>query len=625
MNVLSMNYLIPLFGILYCLPLLGFSQNNFSAEEEALIRNGSIESPMRLFLITDPEDSTLLRQKSYAVQPDLADSTLAHFIERLYNTVTDSASMGVGIAAPQVGLLRRIIWVQRFDKSGFPFEVYLNPVIRQYSKLKRCGPEGCLSIPDRRDSVFRAYAILLEYDTPKGEHKVEMIEDFTATIFQHEIDHLNGILYIDHLAEELRIAEVPKPPTNIVPIKLDHVRIGRSPAEPTIAINPINLDNIVAGSVLDNVYRTEDGGKTWEKEKLTSSMGVYGDPAIVADSKGDFYYFHLSNPSNKAYSSPDFLDRIVVQKSRDAGKTWDDGDSLGEERFKDHDKEWAAVDLKSDVVYVTWTRFDTYQSQKTEDKSQIMFAKSTNRGKSWTEAKTINEVPGDCLDGDGTVEGAMPAVGPNGEVYVTWARDEHIYFDRSVNKGGDWLISDFVIAEQPGGWAFEVPGVARTNGMPVIECDLSNSPYAGTIYVNWSDQRNGPDDTDIWITKSTDGGNVWSPPIRVNNDEPGNQQFMSWMTVDPATGFIYVLFYDRRNYEDLQTDVYLAYSTNGGDSFENLRISNTPFVPQEDAFLGDYINIDALGGRICPIWTRMDSGVTSIWTAIINQVELTGE
>jgi peptide deformylase len=116
--------------------------------------------------------------------------------------------MGVGIAAPQVGLLRRIIWVQRFDKEGFPFEVYLNPVIRQYSQLKQCGPEGCLSIPERRDSVFRAYAILLEYDTPQGQHLLEMVEGFTAVIFQHEVDHLNGILYIDHLAQEITDARV---------------------------------------------------------------------------------------------------------------------------------------------------------------------------------------------------------------------------------------------------------------------------------------------------------------------------------------------------------------------------------------------------------------------------------
>lgn len=174
--------------------------------ERALILDGPRDSPMRVFLITQKEDSLLLRQSSYPVTPDPQDTVLAHFIQRLYETVTDSASMGVGIAAPQVGLLRRIVWVQRFDKEGFPFEVYLNPVIRQYSKLSRWGREGCLSIPNRSDSVFRSYAILLEYDTPSGQHLIELVEDFTAVIFQHEIDHLNGMLYLDHLSEEIEQA-----------------------------------------------------------------------------------------------------------------------------------------------------------------------------------------------------------------------------------------------------------------------------------------------------------------------------------------------------------------------------------------------------------------------------------
>ncbi|MEZ4825536.1 MAG: peptide deformylase [Bacteroidia bacterium] len=175
--------------------------------ENTLIMAGDTATPMRVFLITQYEDSLLLRTQSQPVKADPADTVLQHFIARLYRTVTDSASMGVGIAAPQVGLLRQIIWVQRFDKEGFPFEAYLNPVIRQYSHLRRDGMEGCLSIPVVRDTVNRAYAILIEYDYPDGSHHIEMVEDFTAVIFQHEIDHLNGIVFTDHLKEEIRQAE----------------------------------------------------------------------------------------------------------------------------------------------------------------------------------------------------------------------------------------------------------------------------------------------------------------------------------------------------------------------------------------------------------------------------------
>ena len=97
-------------------------------------------------------------------------------------------------------MLKKIIWVQRFDKEGFPFEVYLNPKIVKYTDKKQDCMEGCLSITNRSDKTTnRAYAILLEYDKLDGTHKTEMIEAFTAVIFQHEIDYLYGILFLDLL------------------------------------------------------------------------------------------------------------------------------------------------------------------------------------------------------------------------------------------------------------------------------------------------------------------------------------------------------------------------------------------------------------------------------------------
>jgi len=142
------------------------------------------------------------------VLPNPDDPVLNTFVNRLYATVRDSMSMGVGIAAPQVGILKNIIWVQRFDKEDYPFEVYLNPKIISYSKLKQDCREGCLSIPDRSDTTkTRSYAIMIEYDKMDRTHHTEMIEDFTAVIFQHEIDHLDGILYLDHLKKEMKAAE----------------------------------------------------------------------------------------------------------------------------------------------------------------------------------------------------------------------------------------------------------------------------------------------------------------------------------------------------------------------------------------------------------------------------------
>ncbi|MEM6700112.1 MAG: peptide deformylase [Bacteroidota bacterium] len=184
------------------------TQSSFSKAQQELILRADRDTPMRVFKITNQQDSILLRTKSEDVAADPNDPILQTFVKRLYSTVRDSMSLGVGIAAPQVGILKNIIWVQRFDKADFPFEVYLNPKILQYTKKKQDCMEGCLSIPDRRDlTQDRAYAILIEYDQLNGEHKIEMVEDFTAVIFQHEIDHLNGILYLDHLEKEIKDSE----------------------------------------------------------------------------------------------------------------------------------------------------------------------------------------------------------------------------------------------------------------------------------------------------------------------------------------------------------------------------------------------------------------------------------
>lgn len=171
-----------------------------------MIENGDAQTPMRVFKITSTSDSVLLRTPSESVRVDADDPLLELFVDRLYATVRDSQSLGLGIAAPQVGILKNIIWVQRLDKveEDLPFEVYLNPQIVDYSDQKQVNREGCLSIPNRSEACERSQTIVLEYDRMDGSHGRDTVSDFTAVIFQHEVDHLNGILYLDHLAEHRR-------------------------------------------------------------------------------------------------------------------------------------------------------------------------------------------------------------------------------------------------------------------------------------------------------------------------------------------------------------------------------------------------------------------------------------
>lgn len=176
------------------------NQAKFTSEERKLITSGDTSKMMRILQTPDREDLQLLR----TVSTDIAtnDPLLPLLAQRMYLSVTDSSAGGVGIAAPQVGINRNLIWVKRFDKPGEPFEFYINPKFTWKSDLQQWGPEGCLSIPDMRENVIRSYAVQVSYATLDGKFLTEVVEGFTAVIFQHEMDHLYGILFPDRLEEQ---------------------------------------------------------------------------------------------------------------------------------------------------------------------------------------------------------------------------------------------------------------------------------------------------------------------------------------------------------------------------------------------------------------------------------------
>lgn len=393
------------------------------------------------------------------------------------------------------------------------------------------------------------------------------------------------------------------------------------PEEPSIMISTKNPRYIVAGANIRSVYYSSDTGRTWTIQTLTSPLGVYGDPAIICDTNGHFYFFHLSG----APGGTGFLDRIVAQKSIDQGATWSAGASIGYDAVKHNDKEWAVVDPKNNIIYTTWTLFDKYGSKNTTDSSHILFSKSADGGSTWANALRIDQQGGDCKDSDSTVEGAVPAVGPNGEVYVAWIGPQGLVFDKSLDGGNSWMTNDKLVAAVPGGWDISIPGISRANGLPITVCDLSPGPQKGTIYINWTDQRNGANDTDVWLVKSSDGGNSWTAPIQVNNDAAGKHQFFTWMSIDQSNGYLYFVFYDRRNYSDNRTDVYMARSTDGGNSFQNFKISASPFVPTASIFFGDYTNVSVQKGIVRPIWTRLDNGQLSVWTALVDTAAISNQ
>lgn len=199
---------------------------NFSYEELLLI--SGVDSVMRVLTVQDSSDLAILRAKSKDLSAKaLLSKEYGLLVEKMIATVTHPSQDGVGIAAPQVGLNRNVVAVQRFDKEpvlwnngrrDHPFEVYPNIRIVWASDSLVLGPEGCLSVPGKRGDVLRSEKIVIEYtdlDQLKASRKGssqrrgahceslpvarDTVSGFTAVIFQHETDHLSGILYTDRL------------------------------------------------------------------------------------------------------------------------------------------------------------------------------------------------------------------------------------------------------------------------------------------------------------------------------------------------------------------------------------------------------------------------------------------
>jgi peptide deformylase len=137
----------------------------------------------------------ILRQ--VATEVDEFDGKLVQLGEEMIDFMHDSD--GIGLAAPQVGISKRflVIDISPIEDDEVP-RVFVNPTIIE--SMGECTlEEGCLSIPDVREDVTRPEEILLKYSTTSGEAKTEKFSGWMARVLQHEIDHLDGVLFVDYL------------------------------------------------------------------------------------------------------------------------------------------------------------------------------------------------------------------------------------------------------------------------------------------------------------------------------------------------------------------------------------------------------------------------------------------
>ena len=143
-------------------------------------------------ILTLPDER--LRQRSQEVK--VFDKSLLNLIENLTDTLLDQKDPpGLGISAPQIGVFKRV-FVGRI--RGKP-KAFVNPKILKFSKKMVTYLEGCLSIPELFGHVVRPQELDIEWQDRQGKKSKGHLKGIAARIAQHEVDHLNGILFVDHI------------------------------------------------------------------------------------------------------------------------------------------------------------------------------------------------------------------------------------------------------------------------------------------------------------------------------------------------------------------------------------------------------------------------------------------
>lgn len=376
--------------------------------------------------------------------------------------------------------------------------------------------------------------------------------------------------------------------------------------EPSIAVNPAAPQQIVvAWQINASVAWSQDGGQTWTTAQGTAPKDyrVSGDVSITYDSSGHAVLCYIAFDklgTSQYWAQGATRNGIFVRRSEDGGKTWLAGstavishESTPQIPFEDKPYIVAATSgPHAGDLYVGWTQF-------TLATTELLFSRSTDNGKTWSKPIKLNSVSGLPRDDNGALEGFHGVVAPDGTLYTIWDDRDGIMMADSHDGGLSFSPERRILRTGPG--FFGITGVSRSNGFPQVGID----PHTGRLYVAWSDYSNG--DIDVFVSYSSDHGQAWSTPVRVNNDpiHNGFDQFFQWMAVDPVSGAVNLVFYDRRR-DNKDTTVTLARSIDGGRSFTNYGLDEQAFEAEGD-FLGDYLALAAYGNKIFAAWAHQTS------------------
>jgi hypothetical protein len=402
--------------------------------------------------------------------------------------------------------------------------------------------------------------------------------------------------------------------------------------EEQIVMNPKDTTNLVAvwrdfrlGYRQVGYGYSFDGGLTWGQDLFVEPNYIWqSDPGVTVDTAGNFFAVILSYTGSTIEPNG-----LYVYKSTDGGMNWTGPVTVVSgipNVFED--KELIACDRSGGPytgnLYVVWMRFGSNEG--------IYVCRSTDGGNTFLSPLKVNDIA--------ALQWPVPCIGPNSEVYIAWISSVgggRIVLDRSYD-GGETFGTDITIQNVSYGWG-DLYGNITVFSFPSIDCDISTGPFSENMYVAYMDDSPGFTDTDIYFTRSTDGGDSWSTRVRINDDQLNNgcDQFHPWLTVAPD-GSIIVVFLDRRlDPGNLLMDCYMTTSSDGGNTWsENERITTVSSDPTAGSgyrriagiddpiisvhragLLGEYIGVTASSiNDIHPIWTDTRYGHQDVFVGV---------
>ncbi|MCB0821747.1 MAG: T9SS type A sorting domain-containing protein [Bacteroidales bacterium] len=395
------------------------------------------------------------------------------------------------------------------------------------------------------------------------------------------------------------------------------------PSDNEFIINSNNSTSWSGGSVGTlygaNYFYSADAGITWSGTPQGAGGTNSGDPATAISLDGTRMYVNFIH-SNGGQG---------VARSTDGGSSWQTavcGTPPGGWNILDKNHMWidnGPVSPNEGNLYVAWTGFGNAND------SEIEFVRSTDGGVTWSSHMNISS----AVNAGSHNQGVNIQTGPNGEVYTAWTiydswpQDEKaIGFAKSTNGGSSFTTATRIINNIRGIRNTEVGKNHRVNSFPVMAVDISGGPYNGNIYVVWTNIGvpgvNSGTDADVYMIKSADGGENWSSPMKLNQDASGlgKKHYMPWITCDPETGNLSAIWYDDRNVGTSQCEVYCANSFDGGETWEDFKVSDVAFTPSAipglaGGYMGDYLGITARGGLVYPVWTDNRNGIYMAYTS----------